>query len=135
MGRPRLTEYLLKLATDAAELEKYECGPAKLRRQLEKMTKRQREAALRREREALLRRAGVTPEQRRRVLTGNSRIIMETVIQELAKNSSTKDPMYGTGLTLVVPINNLRHKPHLQHHVRHHFFRGHLQTLVPNEDE
>jgi hypothetical protein len=135
MARPRLTEYLLKLATDAAELEKYEYGPKKLRRELEKLPKRQREAALRRERDALLRRAGVTPEQRRRVLAGNSRVITETVIQELTKNASTSEPMYGTGLMLVIPIGQHLQTlaGHLQHHVRHH--RGHLQTVVPNEDE
>ncbi|HYL28009.1 MAG TPA: hypothetical protein VEW74_09260 [Candidatus Nitrosotalea sp.] len=137
MGRPKLTEYLLKLATDADELEKYEYGPKKLRPKLEKLSKRQRDAELRRERDALLRRAGVTPEQRRRVLTGNSRIITETVIQELARYASTNDPMYGTGLAIVVPIGQHLQTltGHLQNHVRHHHARAHLQNVVPNDDK
>ncbi len=127
MGRPRLAEYLLKLATDAEELENYEHGPKRMRAKLEKMPKRERDAALRRERDALLKRAGVTPAQRKRVLTGKSRAIAEAVIAELAKHSSTKDPLYGTALTMVAPINGV----HLQHVTT---WRPHLQTLFPEEE-
>jgi hypothetical protein len=128
MGRPRLSEYLLKLATDADELENYEYGPKNKRAKIQKMPARERAAALKRERDALLRRAGVTPAQRKRVLTGNSRAIAEAVIEELAKNSSTKEPLYGTGLAIVVPINGV----HLQHVNASH---PHLQyvTFPPEE--
>jgi hypothetical protein len=138
MGRPRLTEYLLKLATDAAELENYEYGPKSRRLELENMPKRKREAALKIERDARLKRAGVTLAQRRRVLTGNSRQITAAVIEELAKNSSTAEAFYGTGLAIVVPINgahltharrhNKRKHPHLTHHVR-----GRLKRAKPND--
>jgi hypothetical protein len=136
MARPRLTEYLLKLATDAAELEKYECGPKTLRAKLEKMPARERATALKRERDALLKRAGVTPEQRRRVLTGNSRAITEAVMAELAKNSSTKEAFYGTGLAIVIPIAgaHLQHVPPPPHrHLQH--VRVHLPHTDRDEGE
>jgi hypothetical protein len=135
MGRPRLTEYLLKLATNAAELEKYDCGPKKLQVKLKKMTPREREIALNRERDALLKRAGVTPEQRRCVLSGDSRAITEAVIAELAKNSSTEDPFYGTGLAVVVPINGVHLQQAGRRHLQRVLLRPQLHRVEPKEDK
>jgi hypothetical protein len=109
MARPRLTEYLLKLATDAAELEKYTLGPKNMRDKLKAMRDREREATLKRLRDGLLKSAGVNPELRKLVVTGKPHDIAEAVMQELAKNSSTKNPFYGTGLAVVIPING----PHI----------------------
>lgn len=69
MAHPRLTEFLLKLATDPAALEKYRC-------------------ANERERNELLEAAGLTPEQRKAVLGGNSRQITEQVTEELKRERS-----------------------------------------------
>jgi hypothetical protein len=143
MGRPRLTEYLLKLATDAEELELYEFGPERLRLKLATMTKRQRDAALKKNRDGLLRRAGITPEQRKRVLTGNSRAITETVVKELIENASTQDPFYGTGLAVVTPIGRAHlqvahahmHHAHLQHHVRRHSMKGRKRRAMTDENK
>ena len=64
MAHPRLTHYLLKLATDPGELERFN-------------------AAGEREREEILESEGLTPPQRRALSSGDSALIMEAVRVEL----------------------------------------------------
>lgn len=66
MTHPRLTEFLLKLATDPATLEKYQ-------------------HANERERNELLEAAGLNTEQRKAILSANTRQITEQVAEELKK--------------------------------------------------
>jgi hypothetical protein len=68
MAQPRLTEYLIKLATDADALERHRRGN-------------------KREREVLMEAAGLTVEQQAAVLSADSRRITEEVIEELKRES------------------------------------------------
>ncbi len=64
MAKARLTEYLLKLATDSEALEKHRKGSEK-------------------ERVALMEAAGLSVTQRQAVLSGDSQRITEEVVKEL----------------------------------------------------
>jgi DNA gyrase/topoisomerase IV subunit A len=86
MAQPRLTEYLLKLATDASTLERFR-------------------KANQSEREALMKAAGLSDVQREAVLSGVSRRITEQVAEELRKESSTGSHGGGVGEVIHLQIS------------------------------
>ena len=98
MGRPRLTEYLLKLATDADELDKFrklrvaKGGPAKLHAYLTQKPE-----------------PGLTEQQAKAVYGHDSDAVVQAVHRELKKHSSRKkgDEFYGIGFTVVTQVNNV----------------------------
>ena len=97
---PKLTEYLLKLATDAQELHKYRS----VREEYEKG-------------ESVLNyfttepHPGLTAEQAKIILSHDSRKVVEAVNHELATESSRPDnPFYGIGITIMCEVNgNIQH--------------------------
>lgn len=84
MGQPRLTEFLLKLSTDRATLDKF------------------KKASLR-ERRDLLADAGLSPEQQEAILSNNSRTLIDAVMSELAREASMEDPYKNGVLPIVLP--------------------------------
>jgi hypothetical protein len=69
MAKPRLTEYLLKLATDPVALDEYRNADE-------------------RGRDALMERAGLNPSQRKAVTSGDSQQIADEVVLELKTNAA-----------------------------------------------
>jgi len=103
MGRPRLTEYLLKLATDVAELDRY-------RKLMAEKGKEKNAVAV----VAYLTEQpepGLTKAQAEAVAGNQSDRVVRLVHEELKAESSRPDnPFYGIGITIVVEANN-----HVQH--------------------
>lgn len=102
MGRPRLTEYLLKLATDTAELDRYR--------------KLMSEAGHEKNKTAVVAylteepTPGLTEEQAEAVAGNKSDRVIKLVLEELKKESSRpENPFYGIGITIVVEANNHVH--------------------------
>lgn len=93
MAEPKLTLFLLKLSTNQRFLEKY------------KKAKLQGAGA----QAGILTAAGLTPKQQKAVLSNNSRMLVDAVMEELGRHSSIKHPYKGGGLAIVLPMG-----PHLQ---------------------
>ena len=94
MGKPYLTEFLLKLATESSLLDQFkginETGQAEM-----------------------MANAQLTAEQIEAVLTWDSRQIVEAVCEELESNASSSDGYAGTTLTIILPMDNLQRPTHL----------------------
>jgi hypothetical protein len=78
-SRPVMTEFLLKLATDRAAYVKAAENPTDVMAD-----------------------AGLSPEQREAIKSGNARRITEAVMSELNKCSWTDDPYCGNTITIVM---------------------------------
>jgi hypothetical protein len=72
MAKPHLTEFLLKLATDDAFIEKYRAGSKD-------------------QRTALMEAAGLSAAQREAVLSANTRRITDAVKEELKREGAVAD--------------------------------------------
>jgi hypothetical protein len=97
---PRLTEYLLKLATDAKELARYRklmCDREKKKSAVVTYLMKQP-------------RPGLTKAQADAVAGNDSHRVIQLVLAELKAESSRPDnPFYGIGITIVVEANNHIH--------------------------
>lgn len=94
---PKLTEYLLKLATDIKELEKYRelmaTGPTQINDYLTQQPW-----------------PGLTKEQADAVKGNKTHLVVEAVVEELKQESSRPDaPFYGIGITFVTEANHVQH--------------------------
>jgi hypothetical protein len=92
---PRLTEYLLKLATDAGELKKYRALRDEHREKLfDYLTSHAG--------------AGLTKEQAHAIQSHDSRRVVHAVTEELSKETSRPDnPFYGVAVTILCEVNNI----------------------------
>jgi hypothetical protein len=91
---PRLTEYLLKLATDAGELHKYRKLRAEGHGHLHEYLTQQPYP-------------GLTKHQAEVVNGHDTRKVVDAVIDELEKESSRPDnAFYGIGVTIISECNN-----------------------------
>ncbi|MGC1380343.1 MAG: hypothetical protein WA814_04895 [Candidatus Baltobacteraceae bacterium] len=92
MGRPALTEYLLKLATDGDEYNGFVGGdtPGKIER---------------------MEKAGLNGDQCDAVLSGDAKLILAEVMEELECESSSKEKFSGNTLAIILPMD------HIQHHL------------------
>ncbi len=93
---PKLTEYLLKLATDHEEHRKYRAmlENPKMAAELFAYLTRQPHP-------------GLTAKQAEAIQGHDSRRVIEVVLEELAKESSRpENPFYGIGVTFVADVNN-----------------------------
>jgi hypothetical protein len=97
MGRPRFTEYLLKLATDADELQKYRAirdGHDKSTDFNSYLTQQPY--------------PGLEPGQVEALKQNDSHKIVEAVVEELAQESANPDnPFWGIGITFTVECNRI----------------------------
>jgi hypothetical protein len=82
MAKAHLTEFLLKLATDSAMLEKYQKGN-------------------KREREALMKKGKLTPQQRKTVLSANTQKLTDEIEKELKNEGAVPQ---GSGNHLYVQL-------------------------------
>ena len=93
MGKPHLTEFLLKLATDTPTLTTFQNCSADAQNQM-------------------MIDAKLTDDQIAAITSWDSREIVEAVCDELEANASSDTGYGGTTLTIILPMDNLQH-PHL----------------------
>jgi hypothetical protein len=96
VAKPKLTEFLLKLATDLEVLKEFDSSDESRRRVMDA--------------------AGLTEKQKATLATRDSTKIVEEVIAELRECASTGQPFLGTGIMIVVPIVR-----HILEHISLHF--------------
>jgi 16S rRNA G1207 methylase RsmC len=89
MGRPKLTEFLLRLATDVEVFEKFKKGNNKQRADLMQV-------------------AELVDKQVDVVLKGDSRKIVEAVMQELEANAAGENAYSGATLAIVLAFDRVQ---------------------------
>jgi hypothetical protein len=98
---PKLTEYLLKLATDAEELKKYRTLRSKQElKELDDYLTEHKEGP------------GLSLEHAGIIRGHDSRRVVEAVLKELADESSRpENPFYGISISIMCEVNNYVHYP------------------------
>ncbi len=95
MSGPVFIQYLLKLATDAEELQRYRDFKKRSGAEFNNY---------------LTSKVGLTAAQAEALLKNDSRRVLDEVLDELAKNNSrgkSKDPFYGVGVTFMTEYNHI----------------------------
>lgn len=97
MGKPVLAEYLLRLATDKAELDKFRSFKDEAGR-----------------RAYLTKEIGLSSEQAEAVSSDDSHKIVQAVVKELHEHRSTEKSFYGTPLAIVTPLGSYGNTQQIQ---------------------